>query len=243
MVLKNNDTYFITPNIMEITKKMKNRNDFIHLIIECIRVCLNHNNYDYNLGTFSFFNTHTSNRLNFSSSWIEESKDSNDQIIIYRFNRIFSFLFPFNISKKIYGKHEIISFSEKAIELNIDEPQLQMVEYFIKRNWFDEKHFIYSMEERYDEFYEYFNNSYDENLDDLIKDKYFVLLNKLNMFEIGYLRYDYDEKYQNGDLHPLNHLDINYSNNSTFKIGLKKEFDEDLFCNLIDRKTNCLFIH
>lgn len=38
--------------------------------------------------------------------------------------------------------------------------------------------------------------------------------------EPGYLRYDYDEENKEKPNHPLNHLDINFSKKSTYKIGL-----------------------
>jgi len=45
------------------------------------------------------------------------------------------------------------------------------------------------------------------------------VLNSILMAEEGYLRFDHDPGSQNGRTHPLNHLDIFYSNNSSLKIG------------------------
>ena len=61
-------------------------------------------------------------------------------------------------------------------------------------------------------------------------------------FEIGYLRYDYDERYNNGDIHPLNHLDINFTNGSTFKLGLKEKINQTVLDDIVDTGTNCHYL-
>lgn len=61
-------------------------------------------------------------------------------------------------------------------------------------------------------------------------------------FEEGYIRYDYDEEHENGDLHPLNHLDIFYSSKPTFKIGLRDRYQKDYLVNLVNRETNCIYL-
>lgn len=74
------------------------------------------------------------------------------------------------------------------------------------------------------------------------KDHIWVILQNLLVFESGYLRYDYDEIHENGDLHPLNHIDINYSSSGTFKIGIKDEINSDIFIDVLDINTNCYYI-
>lgn len=61
-------------------------------------------------------------------------------------------------------------------------------------------------------------------------------------FESGYLRYDYDIERQDPMTHPLNHLDIYYSNKNTFKIGLVKKIDNNDLIDLLDINTNCKFL-
>ena len=67
-------------------------------------------------------------------------------------------------------------------------------------------------------------------------------------YETGYVRYDYDlenyEKYKSlgkPDLHPLNHLDINYTSNATYKIGIKNAIDIKVFLDCLDPNTDCWF--
>ncbi|WP_270331604.1 hypothetical protein [Lactococcus lactis] len=46
------------------------------------------------------------------------------------------------------------------------------------------------------------------------------ILQNLLIYEAGYIRYDKDIEHENGNLHPLEHLDINYESNATYKIGV-----------------------
>ena len=64
----------------------------------------------------------------------------------------------------------------------------------------------------------------------------------LFMYEDGYIRYDYDEKYANGDLHPLNHYDIFYSSLSTFKVGLRNRLKADSMLDFLDSNSICHYI-
>jgi hypothetical protein len=63
------------------------------------------------------------------------------------------------------------------------------------------------------------------------------------MLEAGYIRYDYDEEHEKGVMHPLHHLDINYSNQSTYKIGLKEEIDSITLKEILDIKNDCWFLN
>ncbi len=60
--------------------------------------------------------------------------------------------------------------------------------------------------------------------------------------EVGYIRYDYDLEHEKGDLHPLNHLDINYSSKCTYKLGLKEKIELDNFIDIVDIQTNCKYV-
>lgn len=60
--------------------------------------------------------------------------------------------------------------------------------------------------------------------------------------EYGYLRYDIDKKRERGDLHPYYHLDINYSQSSTYKMGLPRKITFEWLQNLLDTTTPCKFI-
>lgn len=53
------------------------------------------------------------------------------------------------------------------------------------------------------------------------------------MYEDGYLRYDHDEE-REGINHPINHLDVFYSNQATFKLGVDAKLSESVFAQILD---------
>lgn len=68
------------------------------------------------------------------------------------------------------------------------------------------------------------------------------LITFLLAFEPGYLRFDCDELHQNGDVHPREHLDINYSSGATFKVGLKQSLNCDELVDILNSRTACYFL-
>ncbi|WP_313035049.1 hypothetical protein [Acinetobacter sp.] len=82
----------------------------------------------------------------------------------------------------------------------------------------------------------------DLNLNNALEYKYKKLLNHMFFQEDGYLRFDYDEENCNGYLHPLNHLDVNYSNSSTFKLGIKSKINFHTFWDILRSDTNCFYL-
>ena len=61
--------------------------------------------------------------------------------------------------------------------------------------------------------------------------------------DLGYIRYDYDEKHENEKIHSLHHLDINYSSKGTYKIGLKKALKDEDFIDMLDLRTECKYLN
>ncbi|WP_126973882.1 hypothetical protein [Gynurincola endophyticus] len=81
------------------------------------------------------------------------------------------------------------------------------------------------------------------------KINYWPILRDLIFIEEGYLRYDRDLKgYQEAleneqqHRHPLNHIDIFYTNQATFKLGLEQECLEVDFIDTLDSNTNCKYL-
>jgi hypothetical protein len=70
----------------------------------------------------------------------------------------------------------------------------------------------------------------------------FSLLEEILQFEPSYIRYDHDPVRQNGKMHPLHHLDINYSQYGTFKIGLNNRIESEYFENLQNTNTECSYL-
>ena len=77
---------------------------------------------------------------------------------------------------------------------------------------------------------------------DFSTDLYSLVWFLLN-FESGYLRFDHDEKNKNKDIHPLNHLDVNYENYATYKIGLNECISSEQFTKLLDIKQDCYYLN
>jgi len=68
------------------------------------------------------------------------------------------------------------------------------------------------------------------------------ILEEIFQFEPSYLRFDYDPDNENGKFHPVSHLDVNYSQYSTFKIGLDDAITQYYFEDLQNINTECSFI-
>ena len=68
------------------------------------------------------------------------------------------------------------------------------------------------------------------------------LFRELLLVEDGYIRYDHDEERADGHRHPLHHLDVFYSNGSTFKLGLPSAIGSRDLEDLLDLGTDCHFI-
>ena len=70
----------------------------------------------------------------------------------------------------------------------------------------------------------------------------FGLILRLLSMELGYIRYDYDPEHENKKLHPLYHVDINYSSKGTYKLGINRKMDVDEFIDMLDTKTDCKYV-
>jgi hypothetical protein len=69
------------------------------------------------------------------------------------------------------------------------------------------------------------------------------LLRELMLAEDGYVRYDWDTTRVNGHLHPEHHLDLCYTNASTFKVGLRRQLSQAEFLTILDVDTDCHYLH
>ncbi|MDH1814062.1 hypothetical protein [Comamonas aquatica] len=70
-----------------------------------------------------------------------------------------------------------------------------------------------------------------------------LLLRELILAEDGYVRYDWDTARVNGHLHPEHHLDLCYSNASTFKVGLPRQLTRGDFQTILDITADCHYLH
>ena len=77
---------------------------------------------------------------------------------------------------------------------------------------------------------------------DYVTDEDKDVFSEVCMLETGYLRFDFDPKNAKGKMHPLNHLDINYSKDATYKIGLHERIEPVKFLQLLDNSKERFFI-
>lgn len=73
-------------------------------------------------------------------------------------------------------------------------------------------------------------------------DTLWVALSELVNADDGYLRFDHDSDRENGKLHPLNHIDIFFSQSATFKLGLLDKMEVDALSDLLNIRTNCHYL-
>jgi len=80
-------------------------------------------------------------------------------------------------------------------------------------------------------------------------ENFWEFLRELLLMEDGYIRYDFDqEEYDKAiergeqERHPLNHYDLFYSTNATFKIGLRDGLTQENFMDLVNVNTDCKFL-
>lgn len=82
----------------------------------------------------------------------------------------------------------------------------------------------------------------ENNLRNVDAEQLWEIVKVISTYDLGYIRYDYDEEHQNGLLHPTNHLDICLDTAATYKIGLEKSLNFEKFKDILDITTNCFFL-
>ena len=60
--------------------------------------------------------------------------------------------------------------------------------------------------------------------------------------ESGHVRFEHDRKNMDGEIHPEFHLDINYSNSTSFKIGLRERIENSRFDGMFDSLAPCMYL-
>jgi len=69
-----------------------------------------------------------------------------------------------------------------------------------------------------------------------------ILVRELLLFEDGYIRFDHDPKNINGRIHPLNHFDVFYTDQGSFKVGTNQKLSVSDMIDLLDRETPCRYL-
>lgn len=138
--------------------------------------------------------------------------------------KIYSLIFPFSVSEN-NGQFRFHTDSHPDIGHRTTS---QIISLINTTNFFSQSDAITSLEAIFEE---------------CAEDVYFwPLFRDLMLLESGYIRFDNDAKNARGHKHPLNHLDIFYSQNTTFKVGLLQESNIEHFCDMLDITTNCHYL-
>lgn len=161
--------------------------------------------------------------------WIIEiiKKNKMQRIFLFSDKKYYSINFPFSINdNKIFFGSEAIDAHQISILRGIllelkDRKSIQF-------------------EDLFDIFYHNELSDYKCSRDDI--NRLFNIFYNLLIMDDWYIRYDYDEKSENWNKHPLCHYDIFYSNQNWIKIWLNKAINKDTFIDMIDPTTDCHFL-
>lgn len=156
--------------------------------------------------------------------------DKMSRLFISNDKSIHSFRFPFFIDD-INGRFKV---HNKDLEIDNEATSLLL-------SFFGE---FEGMESIYDMYERFINVLYEFNVDNPVNENiYWNTIYDLLVFDPGYVRYDIDFSDRLDPLnHPAHHLDINYDNASTYKLGLSKEIDFDEFINILNINKKCYFL-
>lgn len=151
--------------------------------------------------------------------------------VFYETNeKIFSLCFPFSLEEK---ENDYFRIYDNLTDVEITN---QMISLLISILKIDGK-FGESLENVMDFIIESAEDYEYQDIDDIWR-----ILFKLWYMEDGYIRYDYDPEHEKNEIHPLYHLDVNYSSGITYKIGLRDALKVDELRNILDTTTNCLYL-
>lgn len=145
-------------------------------------------------------------------------------------NKIFSVQFPFCV--EVEGE-KLTRIYDAKTGLDIDTILLSMLIGIFEKT----KNDNFSFEFFFDEVMYNENNLLNVNVDQL-----WEIVKFISTYDLGYLRYDYDQEHKNGLLHPINHLDVCLDTAAAYKIGLEKPLNYEMFKDILDITTNCYFL-
>lgn len=139
-------------------------------------------------------------------------------------DRMFSLAFPFHI-KFQEGQYFVESLSHIKVDSSLTSHMLTFMR-VLEAGSIDSEWALTSF--------------LDENVNG-VSDFWMLFLELLNA-EDGYLRFDHDEVRENGNLHPLDHVDLFYSNSATFKIGFHSKIEIEHAIDLLNLETDCYYL-
>lgn len=167
--------------------------------------------------------------------------DNTDEIVVVLYgkinrifyclnNKILSISMPFHYGLMEYGVNDPCGFNHEFKDydtgMRIDSQLINCLKLLLNCH-FD----IESIMDILDENYGY------EKWEDVMN-----IFNKLLSYDTGYLRYDYDEERANKFYHPLNHIDVNFDDRSSFKLGLSNRCTCEELISIIDKEKKARYL-
>lgn len=197
----------------KVLKPVRSKQDIILLLLETLKLINN-----------------TENEVLNEKGRIIIFIDKMSRIFYETDKKAFSLCFPFSLEEK---ENHHVRVYDSMTDLEITNQMISLLISIFKQDGRLGESFENVMDFIIEsaEDYEY------ENIDDIWR-----LLFKLWYMEDGYIRYDYDPKQENGKLHPLYHLDVNYSSGTTYKIGLNTPLQVNELKDILDTTTECVFL-
>lgn len=168
-----------------------------------------------------------------------DMKDTGHGFLILNVDKMSRLFFRDAVGEKVFSIH--FPFFTQAISEAIDSP----LEFTAKNgevlderctsdliSVFSSGHGLFDEDEYFDAVSD--GSSHRKELKDILMD--------LLSYESGYIRFDQDPANEAGNRHPLNHIDVFYSQSTTFKLGLDKKPRFDEITDILDRNTDCYFL-
>lgn len=196
-----------------VAKPMRTKKDFIRLLLETIKV---------------FYVQEIAGTDGGKISIIVVDKMSR---VFYQLeNKIFSIVFPFAIESadgqyRIYDVNRDVDIDSKMISI-----MLQLLMHINIKEMSAEK------------ILDTYCDEIEMGVEPQDIDAAYEILFDLLTIELGYIRYDYDEKHKDIIYHPINHYDINYSEDATYKIGLKQRIKIEDMISFLDIRSICQYL-
>jgi len=157
-----------------------------------------------------------------SSSTVKLIVDKMSRLFFYKREKYFSIAFPFSVVTDGKNVTDITTYSGK----NLDNKSISSIISVIESPEFVLNPSLIDV-------------FIDSNT---IDSSELALLEEILQFEPAYIRYDFDPTKENGKLHPKHHLDINYSDYGTYKLGLSEQITKSYFENLQNINTVCSYV-
>lgn len=160
--------------------------------------------------------------------------DKMSRLFCFSDSKYFSMVFPFDM-ERVEEKGNTYRIYDWVLNMEIDNRLTALMERILDQIDFEESTIDEIIEKAY------FDVAEEGYLEDEVSNCFNLVMRLLSM-ELGYIRYDYDPEHENGTLHPLYHLDINFSSKGTYKLGMARKMREEDFIDLLDIKTDCKYI-